>query len=58
MLKKCKKPPKIRVFKKQGLFRGFLHFFQLKNKILKEENIVSDIIFYKESESGISFEEK
>ena len=57
-LKKCKKPPKIRVFKKLGLFRGFLHFFQLENKILKKINIVSDIIFYKESESGIHFEEK
>ena len=33
-------------------------FFQLKNKILKKENIVSDIIFYKESESGIRLEEK
>ena len=58
-LKKCKKPPKIRVFKKQGFLRGFLYFcFQLKNKILKKLNIVSDIIFHKESESGIHFEEK
>ena len=32
-LKKCKKPPKLKVFQKQGLFKRFLHFFQLKHKI-------------------------
>ena len=52
------KTSKNKFLKKQGLFRGFLLFFQLKNKILKIENIVSYIIFYKESESGIRFEEK
>ena len=45
-------------FLKTVIFGGFLHFFQLKNKILKKENIVADIVFYQESESGLSFEEK
>ena len=56
--KKYKNPLKRPCFLKTFIFGGFLHFFQLKNKILKKENIVSDIIFYKESESGIRFEEK
>ena len=36
-LKKCKKPLKTRVFKKQGLFRGFLYFFSLKLKFKKKK---------------------
>ena len=55
-LKKCKKPLKRPCFLKTLIFGGFLYVFQLKNRILKKENIVSDMIFYKESESG--FEEK
>ena len=49
---------KVRDFEKNKFFRGFLHLFQLKNEILKKENIISDMIFYKESESGIIFEDK
>ena len=32
----------------------FLDFLGLKTKILKKENIVTDIIIYKESESGMA----
>ena len=57
-LKKMQKTFKKTLFFKNPYFWRFFAFFQLKNKILKKENIVSDIIFYKESESGIRFEEK
>ena len=33
--------------KNKVVLEVFFIFFQLKNKILKKENIVSDIIFYK-----------
>ena len=56
--KKMQKTSKNILFFKNPYFWRFFAFFQLKNKILKKENIVSDIIFYKESESGIRFEEK
>ena len=57
-LKKMQKTFKKTLFFKNPYFWRFFAFFQLKNKILKKENIVSDITFYKESESGIRFGEK
>ena len=55
---KLQKNFKKTLFIKNPHFWRFFAFFPLKNKILKKENIVSYIIFYKESESGIRFEEK
>ena len=52
------KTSKKTLFFENPYFYRFFAFFQLKNNILKKENIFSDINFYKESESGISFEEK
>ena len=43
------------LFKNWGFFGRFFAFFQLKNKILKKENMVSHLISYKESESGLRF---